>query len=55
MSIQQLAQRFAELEWPTVYLPLRIKLVEETVANIESGHVTRAEVEAMIQEMENRA
>lgn len=52
MTTQQLAQRFVELEWPTLYHPLRARLVDETVANLQSGYVTREEVEAMINEIE---
>ena len=52
MSILELAKRYVELEWPSLYHPLRSKLVEETVTNLQSGYLTRAEVEAMIQEME---
>ena len=52
MSDLALAQRYVELEWPIIYHPLRTKLVEETVSNLQSGYMTRAEVEAMIEEME---
>ena len=52
MTIRKLAQRYVELEWPSLYHPLRARLVEETVTNLQTGYVTRAEVESMIQEME---
>ena len=52
MSDRALAQRFVELEWPNLYHPLRTKLVEETVSNLQSGYITRAEVETMVREME---
>ena len=52
MTIRKLAQRYVELEWPSLYHPLRARLVEETVTNLQTGYVTRAEVEAMVQEME---
>jgi hypothetical protein len=52
MTTQQLAQRFVELEWPNLYHPLRANLVDEIVARLQSGHVTRDQIEAMIQQQE---
>lgn len=52
MSDRELARRYVELEWPRLYHPLRARLVDETVTNLQTGYTTRAEIEAMVQEME---